>query len=131
MADIPADKLEKGVTYRIDHRRNLLPGRVGVFDVLLGTPPNVSARFSNVRGPAGFRSPSSPYRVDEWTFRKSGQTIATEKGAVAIGLPLGDVDPNEYNHALPDELEREVKKYGGKGRRTRRRRSRKTRRSRK
>jgi len=125
MAEIPADNLEKGVRYRIDHRMNFLPGRVGVFDRLLGgTPPNVvSARFTNVRGPAGFRSPSSAYRVDEWTFRKSGQTLATEKVALAIGLPLGaNVDPNEHDHALPDELEREVKKFVGKSRRKSRRR---------
>ena len=128
MAHIPATELEKGIRYRIDHRRNLLPGRVGVFDVLLGTPPNVNARFKNVRGPNNFRSPSSAYRVDEWTFRKSGQTLATEKVAEAIGLPP-DGDPNDYDHALPDELEREVKKYLGGRRRTRKsRRTRKTRR---
>ena len=132
MADIPADKLEKGVRYRIDHRWNPRLRRVGVFDVLLETPPNVNARFLNVRGPAGFISPSSAYRVNQWTFRKSGQTLATEKVAVAIGLPLDAKDPkNDPDHALPDELELEVKKYGGKSRRTRRRRARKTRRSRK
>ena len=129
MTEIPADKLEKGVRYRIDHRRGLLASDVGVFEVLLGTPPNVNARFTNVRGPNNFRSPSLAYRVDEWTFRKSGQTIAAEKGAEAIGLPP-DGDPNDYDHALPDELEREVKKYLGGRRRTRKskRRSRKTRR---
>jgi hypothetical protein len=130
MTEIPADKLEKGVRYRIDHRRGLLASDVGVFEVLLGTPPNVNARFTNVRGPNNFRSPSLAYRVDEWTFRKSGQTIAAEKGAEAIGLPP-DGDPNDYDHALPDELEREVKKYlGGRRRKTRKskRRSRKTRR---
>lgn len=131
MTEIPADKLEKGVRYRIDHRRGLLASDVGVFEVLLGTPPNVNARFTNVRGPNNFRSPSLAYRVDEWTFRKSGQTLATEKVAVAIGLPPGDnVVPEEHDHALPDELEREVKKYLGGRRRTRKskRRSRKTRR---
>lgn len=130
MTEIPADKLEKGVRYRIDHRRGLLASDVGVFEVLLGTPPNVNARFTNVRGPNNFRSPSLAYRVDEWTFRKSGQTLATEKVAVAIGLPP-DGDPNDYDHALPDELEREVKKYlGGRRRKTRKskRRSHKTRR---
>ena len=130
MADIPPTELKKGIRYRIDHRRGLLASDVGVFDVLLGTPPNVNARFKNVRGPNNFRSPSSAYRVDEWTFRKSGQTLATEKVAVAIGLPLGaDVVPEEHDHALPHELEDLVKKYGGKGRRTRKsRRTRKTRR---
>jgi len=131
LAIIPANELKKGFLYRIEHRKNSLPSRLGRFVRLDGAYPNVNAMFSDLRGPS---SPTMRgYRVDEWIFRKSGQTAATEKGAVAIGLPLGDVDPNKYNHALPDELEREVNKYGGKGRRTRRhrRRRRKTGRKRK
>ena len=128
MATIEPENLEKGVNYRIDHRRNLLPSRVGKFDKLLGTQPNVNASFLNVRGPNGFKSPHSAYRTDEWTFRKSGQTIVKEKVAVAIGLPnKPDVNPNEYDHALPNELEKEVaKNLGGRSRRRRTRKHKRT-----
>ena len=71
MAEIDATKLVKGITYRIDHRKGVLASDVGVFDVLLGTSPNVNARFLNVRG-INFRSPSTAYRVDQWSFHETG-----------------------------------------------------------
>ena len=141
MTDIPAEELERGVTYRIDHRGvgdDKLPSRLGVFEALSGTRPYLNARFTNVQGPDNFRVPGglATYLVDDWTFRKSAKTITTEKAALAIGLPLGpDVDPKEHSYALPDDLERLVKKFGGSLRRRKTRKhkrvSRKTRRSRK
>ena len=86
MASIPANELERGVEYWIDHRGKPRLKRVGVFDVLLETPPPVHARFSDVRGRKSdkFQSPLSAYRVDEWTFRKSGP-IDTDPEPLAPG----------------------------------------------
>jgi len=119
LAIIPANELKKGFLYRIEHRKNSLPSRLGRFVRLDGAYPNVNAMFSDLRGPS---SPTMRgYRVDEWIFRKSGQTAATEKVAVGIGVPPG-ADPENVDKGLPEALEDMVHRHGG--RRTRRHRRR-------
>ena len=148
MEEIKPTDLKKGITYRIVHRRGGLASDVGVFDVLLGTSPNVNARFLNVRG-INFRSPSTAYRVNEWSFHEPG-ALREVLSLQALGrqkptLPNSAVDL--IGHYLTSDT-RSAKQFktdddkntpngvsqrrlGGRRRKTKRRHQRKTRRSRK
>jgi hypothetical protein len=68
MTEIYPTNLKKGITYRIVHKDGQIEEQVGVFDSLVGTRPNVNARFTDIQGENIFPSPDAAYRIDEWKF---------------------------------------------------------------
>ena len=159
MTEIKPTDLVKGVRYWIVHRRGLLESDVGVFDVLLGDPPNVNARFLNVQGrvlhaDGSWRrklAPASAYRVNEWSFHEPGarrellslQALGRQKptlpnyAVTSIGRYLTSDKESADQFKTHDDknILNGVSQPRGGGRKTRtrktKRRHRKTRRSRK
>lgn len=114
MTSLAPETLVPGKRYQIEHRRGELPSFSGRFIRLYTRPTVVHAQFNRLQGPNRIEAPTTEQavRVDEWTFHETGDNIrmrrATESGVL-------------YN-ALPDNVLREIRTYGGAGRKTRARR---------
>jgi hypothetical protein len=112
---IPIEDLQVGHQYRIEHRKGLLPPKIGIFVRIVSN----NAIFNHLSAPdKTYGSPNitSAFRDDEWTFHKSGKSIA-----------LGKLSNSK---SLPPNLEKYLGRLGGRMRMKKTKRTRRTRRTR-
>ena len=108
MEQVPSNRLEQGIVYRIVHIRGLRPTYIGKFECIYLNDhrgdriPSASfyLKFNNI-------FPTSAFRIDEWTFHKSGIMCAINTACIEM---RGDPATGS-GESLPQDLERIVQKF--------------------